>query len=502
MPTNRDLQSKATKAMAHLGLGGALGKLVSLGTTLILARMLTPADYGMMALAMIVISFVGFFNEVGIGAAIVQKTTLTTTEVNGCFVIAIIISVILCAVTILGSGLAADFFKTPQLQPMISVLAVAFIFGSFGTVPMAYLRKEMQFKIIAGLNVIGVLVLSVVSIILAVKGFGAWSLIWGFIGSSLIQSIGAYLFSPWSPRGGYNLREAADLVFYGLHVTTSRIFWYLYSNADKVIIGKMLGTRSVGIYDMAFGLATLPSSQVTTLVTNVASPLFSRMQNDLPQISVILIKLTRGIVYITYPVLIGMLACSRELISVILGDKWIDILIPFNALCLLGLVKSFDPLLSQVLISTGHAAKLSAYTAVCGIVMSLAVVIGASMDGLRGVSLVWIVVYPLLTVKLLSDVCKITGMSMFNYYRNLLPVLLATTVMFVVVLTVREVCLRFTNLPPLILFMEVLSGMLAYLLWMVYMNNKSIDEIKHVLIDIGISSHRLNCWPFVRATNP
>lgn len=484
-----------------MGMGGVLSKIISLGTTLILARMLSPADYGMMALAMIVIGFVGFFNEVGIGAAIIQKTELTATEVNGCFVIALLTSVILCAATILGSGLAANFFKAPQLKGMISVLAFAFILGSIGTVPLAFLRKNMQFKTIAAINVLGVFILGIISITMAAFGYGAWSLVWGFMASSATQAVGAFLLSSWRPKGGYNIREAAELVFYGLHVTASRVFWYLYSNADKVIIGKLLGTRQVGIYDMAFGLATLPSSQVTTLVTNVASPLFAKLQHDLPQISAVIQKLSRGVAYITYPVLIGMLVCSRELVSVILGDKWIDILIPFSALCLLGLIKSVDPLLSQVLISTGHAKKLSIYTAICGVVMSLAVLVGASMDGLRGVSLVWIVVYPFLTVKLLHDVCQVTGMSMLAYYKNLWPIFLATAVMGAVVLAVRELSLMFTHTNALILSLEILSGAICYALWMIYMNRQSLSEIRQVLSDIGIPEHRLNGWPFSRQAN-
>lgn len=498
MPANKALQSKATRAIAHLGLGGAMGKVISLSTTVILARMLSPEDYGVMTLAMIVISFVGFFNEVGIGAAIVQKSELTITEVNGCFVIALITSFMLSLLTILTSGLAARFFKTPQLEAMISVLAVAFILGALSTVPMAFLRKEMQFKTIAALNVSGVLMLSLVSIVLAAYGFGAWSLVWGFIASSTTQALGAYWKSSWRPKGGVDIREAAELVFYGLHVTTSRIFWYIYTNADKLIIGRLLGVRPVGIYDMALGLATLPSSQVTSLVTNVASPLFAKLQNDLPQISSVIQKLSRGIAYITYPVLIGMLVCSKELVVVVLGDKWMDILIPFDALCLLGLLKSIDPLLSQVLISTGHARKLSAYTAICGVVMSLAIMLGATLDGLRGVSIIWVLVYPFLTIKLLSDVSRVTGMSMRAYYLNLWPVLLATAVMGSVVLLIREICLQTTAQPALILSIEIFSGALTYALWMIYMNSQSISEIRQVLIDIGMPEQRLNIWPFVR----
>ncbi len=305
-------------------------------------------------------------------------------------------------------------------------------------------------------------------------------------------------FHRGGPRGRYGIREALSLVTYGLHVTNSRVFWYLYTNADKLIVGKLLGERSVGIYDMAFSLATLPSSQVTSLVTNVASPLFAKLQSDFQRLNNVVLKLTRGIAYVTYPALIGMLLTSRELIAVILGDKWMDILVPFAALCLMGLIKSVDPLLSQVLIGTGHAKKLSAYTAMCGIVMSLAVVVGALLDGLRGVSIVWVVVYPLLSAKLLHDVCRITGMKMADYYANLFPVLLGAIAMGAVVFIVREIALYCTIPVATVLLLEIALGVLAYLAWIIYLDKNGINEIREVLLGIGISEKRLDRWPFNR----
>ena len=492
------MRSKTIRAMGHLGLGSALGKVISLGTTLILARILSPADYGLIAIAMIVIGFIGFFNEVGIGSAIIQKNELSTTEVNGCFVIAILVSIVLFFITLAASGSIAQFYAHPELQAMISVLASGFIFGAFSTVPMAFLRKEMQFKAIAGVNILATIIQSIVSLVLAWQGHGVWSLVWGFVAASVVTSAGFFALSSWRPRGQYGIREASTLVIYGLHVTSTRVFWYLYTNADKAIVGKMLGAKSLGIYDMAFSLATLPSAQVTTLVINVASPLFSKLQNNLTELSSVVLKLTRGLAYVTYPALIGMLVCSRELILVLLGPDWIDVLIPFSALCLMGLIKSVDPLLSQVLTSTGHAKKLSAYTAMCSVVMLSGVIVGALLDGLRGVSIVWVVLYPLLSIKLLSDVSKITGMSMLSYYRNLWPVLLGTTVMGITVLLARTIALPLIHSIPVLLAVEIMVGMLTYFFWIVYLDRKGLEQIRQTMLDLGIAENRLNRWPFIR----
>jgi O-antigen/teichoic acid export membrane protein len=264
------------------------------------------------------------------------------------------------------------------------------------------------------------------------------------------------------------------------------------------VVGKLLGANPVGIYGMASSLATLPTSQITSLVINVASPLFAKLQNDLPRLSSVVLKLTRGIAYITYPLLLGMMACSRELILVVLGPKWIDCLIPFGALCLMGLIKSVDPLLSQVLTSIGNVRKLAVYTALCAAVMSLAFVVGAWTDGLRGVSIAWIAVYPLLSIKLLREVCRATGLSMRDYYRSLLPALTGAAAMACVVLLVRQVLIS-AGLPVfLMLALEIASGIAAYVLWIIYIDRHAIPEIRQVMLDLGVAENRLNRWPFIR----
>lgn len=495
-----DLRSKTIKAISHLGLGSALGKLISLGSTLLLARLLSPADYGLMEIAMMFISFVSFFNEIGMGAAIVQKSNLTQAEVNGCFAIAVASSIVLLVITLLASGPIATFFKHAELRAMISTLALGFVIGSFGAIPEAFLRKEMQFKAIAGVTILSILLQSITSVALALMGYGVWALVWGSLVAAAVCSIGFYLLSPWRPHGRYGIREAVDLALFGMHVTTSRVFWFLYSNADRAVVGRILGPASLGIYGMAFSLATLPSSQITSLVINVASPLFSKLQHERERLNSVVIHMTRGIAYVVYPALIGMLACSHELILVVLGPKWIDCQIPFAALCIMGLVKSVDPLLSQVLTSIGNVKRLAAYTAMCALVMSLAFVAGAWLDGLRGVSAAWVVVYPLLSVKLLRDVSRLTGLSMRAYYRCLLPILAGTLAMAAVVLLVRQLMYSLGLQIPLILAAEVISGALAYLAWIIFVDRNAVQEIRQILIDLGAPAARFERWPFVRAS--
>lgn len=495
-----ELRSKTVKAMSHLGLGGAVGKVLSLGTTLLLARFLSIGEYGLMGLAMVVISFISVFSEVGIGTAIVQRKELDHGEVNGCFAVATLTGLVLSLVTMACSPLVASFYKEPHLGPMIMVLSSGFLLSGIGSVPTAYLRREMHFKVISVLSILAILVQSITAIVLASIGFGVWSLVWSFVVAATINNVGAYLLSSWRPVGVYKIRAAWGLVSYGFQVVISRMFWHIYTNADKAIIGWALNTAAVGIYNMAFALATLPNSQITSMVVNVAAPVFSKLQHDFERLNQVTLKLTRGVAYATYPVLIGMLATANELVLVALGPKWMEVTVPFRALCLMGLIKSVDPLLSQILINIGHANKLSVYTAICGVAMSLGIIVGARFDGLFGVSVVWIVVYPILSIKLLRDVGKLTGLRMLDYYKALWPVLLGASVMGLVVTAVRYLLLTFLKLPtPATLGIEVVCGAFVYVAWVIYLDREGLDEMRQVMVDLGVPAKKLERWPFVRS---
>lgn len=177
-------------------------------------------------------------------------------------------------------------------------------------------------------------------------------------------------------------------------------------------------------------------------------------------------------------------------------------LVPFGALCLMGLVKSIDPLLSQVLIATGHARQLTGYTLLCGITMTAAIIVGASVDGLHGVSIAWVVVYPLLSIRLLYLVSRVTGLPMRDYYRSLLPVISATAAMALVIFGLRAGLVQLGTPVLLLLICEVAIGAAVYIGWIIGFDRNGLGQIRQVLIDLGISEQRLARWPFNRSVIP
>lgn len=493
-----NLRQRAVRAMAAVTASQWLAKLVSLGTTLVLVRLLTPEDFGLMAIATTVTGLISYFDEIGLGAAIVQRKELRDEEVNGCFGIAMLTSAALCAVTVALSWPAAAFFDSPRLQPVLAVLAFGFFFGALNSVPMALLQRDMRLQATVWIGVTGAIVQSLVAIPLALLGFSYWALVISLFVGQTVSTIWFWRVAGWRPRWPMHLREGLGLLSYGLNVTYTRILWHLYMNADKLIIGKLLGERAVGVYDIGKSLASLPTAQISGLVTKVASPVFSRVQSDMERLQSAFLRFTRGVAYVTFPVLGGMALVAPDLVPVLLGDQWGAAVLPLQALCISEMVRAVANLQSQLLISSGHVARLVKYSTLCAVCLPSAIAAGAWLDGLRGVSIAWAVVYPLLSTWLLREVTLVTGLRYIEVWAAVRAPLLGTLIMAATITGVHYMLLAWSPSHGVLLVAQVGAAALAYLWFLVYADRDGLSEVRQALRDFGVPDARLQRWPFSR----
>lgn len=492
------LRRRVVRAVGATSLGASLAKIVSLTATLVLARLLTPEDFGLMAMASTVTGFIGFFNEIGIGAAIVQRATVRKEELNGCFGIAILTSLLLSVIIFFVSWPAAQFFNMPQLQKLLNVLGLGFIFGALNTVPVALLRRELRFQTVMWLGLSSAIIQALVTIPLAAFGFGYWAIVIGFFVGQTIATLWYWRVSTWRPTWPLQLREGQTLLVYGIDITFTRVLWHAYMNADKLIVGKLLGERAVGVYDVSRSLASLPTSQISGLVTGIASPVFSRLQKDLPQLRSVQLRLTRGVAYLTFPLLAGISVTAAELVPVLLGNRWSEAILPLQALCISEAVATVANLQAQLLISTGRAKQLVRYNLICVIVMPLSLTLGAWLQGLLGIALAWALVFPLLSVWLLRDALHASSLSVSAFWQALRQPLQGSLMMVAAVFIARYFLQPF-GLPALFeLLSDVATGVLTYMSYVVLFDREGLKEIRQVLSDFGVSETALCRWPFNR----
>ena len=491
------LRSKTVKGVAVLGAGKGFGRIISFAITIVLARILSPDDYGLMAMAMVICGFISFFNEIGLGSAIIQRKDVTARQLDGAFSISVIASISLYGFTYLVAPSIGDFYNNEQIADMLVVLAISFVIGAFATVSNALISKNMQFKALAGIELTTILTQAALTLTFALLGYEAWSLVFGFIFAQLIRAVLVIIFARWRPTTFGAFTEAIDLIKFGLTVTYSRLTWYAYSNAATFIIGKVSGEKQLGIFSMAATLAGLPTEHLTSLIRQVASPVFAKLQDNLAELNKLLYGFTAGLAMITFPVLAGIGVTAPELIPILLGEQWLAVIFPVQALSVMGLIKSISPLLTQALTSTGKVNITAKYTTICSVIVPLAVLFGVLWQGINGVAIVLPLVYSLLFIILLLLCRKHINLCIPQYLSPLITPLSGCMVMAFGVYVSNVLLASYLNV-GLLFFVEVLIGVVIYLWWLIYIRSEGLLQLKEILQEVGVGQHKLQRWPFSR----
>ena len=414
-----------------------LSQLLTWPATLIVIRLLSPEDYGLVAMGSVYVSFVLLVNEFGLGSAIIQQRDLTEDQIAQIYGLSILFGLACFLLSMLVAYPLAVFYRIPTVRLIVMALSINFFITSARTVPIALLTRDFQFRLAALNEAIGAILQSCCLVLFAWLGYRHWALVIGFLIASLTTSVLACVQRPhrvaW-PR----LREIRGAVAYGSHLVGSRVAWYLYTDADFFIIGRVLGTTATGSYGFAWSFASLPLEKVTSLVGRVAPPILSAVQNDLPAMRRYITKLSSGIALLTLPAGIGLGLVARDFVLVAAGPKWIAVTEPLRYLALFATFRSLVPILSQAGNAVGLVKFVMRMSILAAIVMPISFLIGTRW-GTTGVAVAWLVAYPVAAAPLIITVLRRIGMGAGEYLVALWPAVSATLVMAVAVALVRQV---------------------------------------------------------------
>ncbi|MES2177448.1 MAG: lipopolysaccharide biosynthesis protein [Gemmatimonadota bacterium] len=436
-----------------------LSQLMTWPATVIVARILSPDDYGLVAMGSVYVAFVQIVNEFGLGTAIVNKRSLSEDQIAQIYGLSMLFG---CAAFALSAALAyplALFNRTPAVQLIVMALSVNFFITSFRSVPMALLARDFEFRRSAINEGLGAIVQTVGLVLLAYLGFRHWALVAGFLLANLTTSALACVQRPhrmaW-PR----MPDIREAVVFGSHQMGSRIGWYLYTYADFFVIGRVLGQGAVGSYSWGWSFASVPVEKVTSLVGKVAPPIFSAVQDDFPSLRRYLSRLAGGVALLSFPAGVGLALVAGDFVPVVLGHKWLNATRPLQILAFFAAFRALVPTIVQAGTAVGLVRSVMRNQIMCAIVLPVAFLIGTHW-GTPGVATAWIIVYPLLTLPLFFAVFRRIEMRVGEYASALWPAMSSTLVMVPVVLLVQM------ELDPATrgfvrLVVEVLAGMIAY----------------------------------------
>jgi O-antigen/teichoic acid export membrane protein len=474
-----DIKGKTIKGFFWLGSTRILGQTVLWAFSIVTVRLLDPADYGLMALALFFILFFGFINEFGLGSAIVQWKRLDLEEVHSCFWFMLIINMGMYLFVYLVAYPIGFFFQDLRLVPVIRILALTFIINAIRAVPYALLRRRMEFKIVSKCQLIPSLLSGPLILGSAINGFGVWSLVIGSMFQNVLFAALLFYYYPWRPQLRFSFNRIKGMLRFGISVNASKILTFLSGQADTLIVGKMLGAQSLGLYNVAFMIAILPVEKVSEIIYNISFSVFSQLQDNRARLASYFQKANKYIALAGFPAIAGIFLIADSFVIIVLGEKWAPIMFPLKILCVVGILRAIAMTMIPFLHGIGRADSVFKFSILNGIVMPLAFVVGTHF-GITGVAVAWIMVYPFLVGYLVLMCIKELGLSLHEYVRNLAPAV-GGTIFMAIFVTVSQKTLFNGNL-YVHLIGSMLSGIILFIGFVYFVNRESLNEIKNAVL--------------------
>ena len=321
--TTKTLASTAVRGVQWTTAATVLTAVLQIGYTAVMARLLPPAAFGLVAMAGVVLRFGSYFAEMGLGHALVQRTDIDTNDIRATFTASLGLGLAVAGLAWLGAPLAVLFLKNEAVVPLVRVQALGFILVGLGATATSLLRRDMRFDSIAKIEVVAyVLGYGGVGVTLAWLGNGVWSLVIASLAQQFFAAALSYLVARHSLRFIFKREPYARLLGYGSRVSVVGGLEFINGNLDTLLIGRLLGSVLLGIYNRAYMLLYLPMYFLTNSLARVAFPAFSKIQNDLPRVRALYLTSTTLITTAVLPVCAGVAVAAPELVEVLLGPRW------------------------------------------------------------------------------------------------------------------------------------------------------------------------------------
>ena len=356
--------------------------------TILLARLLTTADFGLVATAFIVTRFVQAISQVQVGAAVIQDQDITEAQVSALFLLNVGINAVMSAACCLAAPLAAGLFHEPRLVPILEVMAWGLLLSSL-SFPTVLLRKRMEFGAYSAHELYSMLAGNLLAVAAAFAGMGVWSLVVRMMVQRLVFAVSVWRITRWRPvrpcfaGTGRHLR-------YGLHLLGSNVLYFGSQNLAPILIGRFAGMDTLGCFTVAFNLAIVPAQQVQGVFTTVLTPAFAAFQRDIGAFrrKAHISMLALALVFV--PAMLGLAAVAKPFVLFAYGEAWTPTADFLVLLAGAGLVKGLEHLLRSVILAAGRSAAIVRITAVETGSMLLFLAVGGGLGGTTGIVVAYV----------------------------------------------------------------------------------------------------------------
>ena len=324
-------------------------------SNLVLARLLLPSDYGAIGMLHVFIALSSVFVNAGFGSALIQKKNPTHLDYTSVFYWNLAASVIFYAALYFSGPAIARFYNMPELCKILRVQSLGLIVVAFAHVQSNQLQKQLRFRELSMRTIIATIIGTVVSITMALLGYGVWSLVFGNLVSSIASVFLLWWMSSWRPTREFSWQSLRELFNFGGLMALSSLVETLYSNLQSLIIGKWYSAKDLGYYTQARKLEGIPTTALSQIVGSVSFPVFSSLQDDKERLVSAVRRNIKAVTYLNFPLMVLLIIIARPLITLLYGAKWEPSIPFFQILCIYSMVYTLNTLNTSVIKSLGRS---------------------------------------------------------------------------------------------------------------------------------------------------
>lgn len=458
-----------------------LAQIITWASTLLVIRLLDPADYGLFAMTQVVLSFLAFLNGWGFASALVQSDSVDPFRIRQAFGLLLLLNALLAAIQFFGAPVAAAYYGQPMVAELLRMQALMFLATPFIALPEVMMSRALDFRRQAIVNLLAALAGAGTALACALAGYGVWTLVYAPIALFWTRAIGLTLVARLLVWPSFNFKGCGQIIGFGSAVLFSQFFWLVQSQADVFIAGRRFEPHALGLYAEALFLAQIFMAKFVPPLNEVAFPAYSRIKDDRAAVRWGFLKTVRILMLVAAPFYCGLAVTAAPMVETLFGEKWLG-MVPYIQLLSLALVLMTVQILFAPVTNAMGKPSLSMFASLGGaIVFPIAFMIGARW-GLIGMAWAWLIAAPLLLLITARLSAPLIGVTLWDVARAMLPGLAPALVMAIAVGFAGQGLVAVGWSPPLRLALLVGFGAFLYaaLLWL--FEREALSEVIRLVV--------------------
>ena len=442
---------------------------ISFVSNIVLARLLTPDDYGVIGMLMIFIAVSNTFIDGGFGSALIQKKEPTQADYSTIFWWNMFLSLVIYGLLFLGAPAIAKFYNLPLLTDVLRVQGFVLILNALSIIQQNQLRKQLKFKRLATVTVISATLSASIAIALAYMGWGVWALVAQQLMLSGFNAIQLWVLNKWYPLLAFSKESFKQLFGFGGFILASNLINTVFNKLQVLIIGKLFNPSTLGYYTQAVKLEDVISHSISSVVEQVSYPILSEVQNDNNSLKNMLYKFSSMIAFATTPLMFILIISAKAIIVTLYTEKWLPSAEYFQILCFAGIAICLQGISYYAVASKGRSKEIFKWTLIKRTLGGALIIISTIIWGMNGLLWGYCAAAWLLLLVNQYLVSRYIGYTLFQQYKDLLPIFILSFIVFAITVTT-------INLIDVNIYFKGIIGSIIY--FTIYIGSAYLFNIK------------------------